>query len=321
METSFGWCFIGCGTLAKKIAKRIVKSGRHKIVSAYSRSFDKCGAFAKKYGATAYKSAEQAITAKGVDGVYIVTPHSSHYEYVKLALESGRPVLCEKSFTTDAKQAEELVALAESKNIYLAEAMWTWFGPVAHKIKFWLDGGEFGDILEVKVKSHLPTLMYAPRVTDPAAAGGALLDMGVYGVTYLYRLFGTPRSIECKGEVSKGIDWRDEISFGYPSGGKYSASVSIKDFGFEKLTVKGSKAKVKLGFFHCADKVRLIRKNGKNEKFSGDGGYLNEFDRAASEIRAGLTQSRLVPLRATVDVMKIMDECRRQMNLVYPFEK
>ena len=320
MSEKFGWCFIGCGTLAKKVAKQIIKSGRHTVVSVYSRSFDKCRAFANKYGASAYGSAAQAINADGVDGVYIVTPHASHYEYAKLSLELGKPVFCEKSFTVDAKQAEELAAIAKDRGIYLAEAMWTWFAPVANKVKKWLDCGEFGEIKSVKIKSHLPTLMYAPRVTDPAAAGGTLLDMGVYSVTYLYRLFGTPSEIKCKGDVSKGIDWRNYIELKFPSGLKCSASVSIKDFGFEKLIIEGSKARLKLGFFHSANSVKLIRKNGKNEKFSGYGGYLNEFDIAASEIREGLNESRFVPLKATVDVMQIMDECRNQMNLVYPFE-
>lgn len=321
MDGRFGWCFIGCGTLAKKVAKQIIGSGRHKIVSVYSRSFDRCSGFARKYGATAYRTAEEAICAEGVDGVYVVTPHNSHFVYSKLAAELGKPVLCEKSFTTDAMQAKELIALAESKNVYVAEAMWTWFAPVANQIKRWLDGGEFGKINRFVLRCMLPTFLYAKRVTDPNAAGGALLDMGVYPITYIYRLFGKPDNVVCRGNVSKGIDLGETVQLGYPSGESYSATIAINRFGFEKLVIEGEKAKVKLGFFHNANKVKLIRKNGKSEYCSGDGSYLNEFDIVSSEIRAGLTESRLAPHKATIEVMEIMDECRKQMKLKYPFEK
>lgn len=320
MVKPFGWCFIGCGTLAKKVARQIIKSGRHKIVSVYSRSFDKCAVFAKKYGATAYRSAEEAVKADGVDGVYVVTPHNSHFKYSMLAIGLNKPVLCEKSFTTDAGQAKELIEFAKSKQVYIAEAMWTWFAPVANQVKNWLDGGVFGKINKVAIKSRLPLFLYAKRVTDPAAAGGALLDMGVYPLTYLYRLFGKPDDIICNGKVSKGIDWEESVRMHFPSGESYTAWVSINKFGSEKLVIEGDKAKIKLGFFHNANRVKLVRKNGKSTSFSGDGSYLNEFDVVAFEIRAGLTESKFVPHEATIAVMEIMDECRKQMKLVYPFE-
>lgn len=146
MNNTFGWCFIGCGTLAKQVAKQITESGRHKIVSVYSRNIEKSGKFAGQYGASACNSAEDAIAMEGVEGVYVVTPHNSHYMYTKLALKLGKPVLCEKPFTVSAAQTRELITLAREKRLYLAEAMWTWFAPVANQVKIWLDNGEFGQI-------------------------------------------------------------------------------------------------------------------------------------------------------------------------------
>ena len=322
MSNLFGWCFIGCGTLAKQVAKQITKSGRHKIVSVYSRSYEKCACFADKYGAKACHTAEEAITTDGVEGVYIVTPHNSHFAYAKQALELGKPVLCEKAFTITAAQAKELTALAKEKKLYLAEAMWTWFAPVANQVKQWLEQGEFGEIRRLVLDCRVNSKNYAPRVTDPNAAGGALLDMGVYAITYLYRLFGKPTEIKCTGNVFGGIDWDEEVMLTFPSGETYSTSISIRYARiFGKLLIEGTKAKIKIIPFHCANRVKLIRKGGKNEVFSGSGNYLNEFNIAASEIREGLTESRFVPHKATIDIMEIMDECRRQMKLVYPFEK
>lgn len=322
MDKIFGWCFNGCGTLAKKVAKQITESGRHKIVSVYSRSMERAEQFAGQYNAVACRSAEDAITMEGVQGVYVVTPHDSHYAYTKLALNLEKPVLCEKPFTVTSAQARDLIALAKERQLYLAEAMWTWFAPVANRVKLWLDNGEFGKIQKVMVNCHLNSKDYAPRVTDPNAAGGALLDMGVYPITYLYRLFGKPQKIKCTGIVSEGIDWEEDIDFQFPSGECYSASISIRDTnGGQKIIIEGSKARTEIPNFHYIEKAELVRSDGSIEQVSGNSNYLNEFDIVAAEITEGLKQSRFVPFQATLDVMEIIDECRAQLNLKYPFEE
>lgn len=321
MNGTFGWCFIGCGTLAAKVAKQINRSGRHRIVSVYSRDFDKVSAFTRRYGGTPCRGAEEAMTADGVDAVYVVTPHDSHFAYARRALLLDRPVLCEKPLTVTADQARELAELAEDRRVYLAEAMWTWFSPVANAVKTWLDDGDFGQITRFVLNSHWPAVGYAPRVTDPNHAGGALLDMGVYAVTYMYRLFGMPSQVTCVGEVSDGIDWGEDITFTYPSGATYAASVSIRDMrGGSQLFIEGTRARTRIPFFHSAKRATLVRPPWKSIRVSGGGTYLGEFDIVASEIRQGLTQSAYVPLQSSVDVMTILDECRRQLHLVYPFE-
>ena len=100
----FRWCFIGTGNLAATVASQLRKSGRHEIVSCYTRNYVKGKAFAEKYGGTAYDTPEKAITAEGVEGVYIVTPHNAHYRYAELSLKLGKPVFCEKAFTVTAKE-------------------------------------------------------------------------------------------------------------------------------------------------------------------------------------------------------------------------
>lgn len=321
MQQAFGWCFIGCGRLAKQVADQLAASGAHRVVSVYARNAEKTEAFATQYGAAACKSAAEAMTWPGVEGVYIVTPHNSHFAYAKLALTLNRPVLCEKAFTVDAAEARELAALAREKRLYLAEAMWTWFSPVAQRVKRWIDAGELGQMQTASICCHQNSVGYAPRVTDPNAAGGALLDMGVYAVTYLYRLFGMPSKVRCTGTLSDGIDWGEEIELRFPSGLCGTASVSIRDAnGGRKLLLQGTRATVEVPEFNCAQTAWLRRADGTEERATGDGGYQNEFDLTAAEIRQGLTESRFVPLQATVDVMEILQECRAQMGLRYPFE-
>ena len=318
----FRWCFIGTGKLAHQVAEELSQSNLHQIVSAYSRRMESTQEFTKKFGGAAASTSLEAMTAYGADGVYVVTPHNAHYLYVKEAIEAGFPVLCEKPFTTDAEQTKELFSLAEKKGVYLAEAMWTWFSPVAHQVKKWLENDEFGEIQRVKANYHMDVRRYAARLTDPNRAGGALLDIGVYPITYLYRLFGKPTEIVCTGKLQNGIDLKEDVDLRFPGGSTYRASISMTDLkGLEKFSIVGSKGKISIPWFHMAKQVKLKRKDGVSEVFSGDGSYLNEFDLVAGEIRLGKKESDYVPRQATMDVMEIMDECRRQMGLVYPFEK
>ena len=317
----FRWCFIGTGTLAKHVAKAILESGRHEIVSCYTRTAKSCEEFAKEYGCKACNSAEEAILTEGVQGVYIVTPHNAHYRYAKQALELGKPVLCEKPFTVEGKETDELIALSKQKNVYLCEAMWTWFGRPANKVKEWVGSGKIGSIKEAKFTYCMKSIGYAPRVADPKRAGGALLDITIYPITYAYRLFGYPEKIESRGHIQDGIDHWEEVELEFKGGVKTWIRASIVDYkGLEKMDIKGDKGHIKASLYHFGTKAVCQRNLFSKEiyKDEGDGiGYLPEFDTVASEIREGLTESRMVPLKATSDVMHILDTVRGQIGLEY----
>ena len=317
----FGWCFIGAGNLAGIVASQLNKSGRHRIISCYTRSFEKGQKFAEKYGCKAYKTPEEAILADGVEGVYIVTTHNAHYRYAKKTLELGKPVFCEKAFTVSAAETDRLIMLAREKNLYLCEAMWTWFSPTANKVKEWVDSGRIGEINSAKFTYHMKTTGRGDRHEDKKRAGGALLDITIYPITYAYRLWGIPDDIEAIGEIQNGVDLGEEIIFHY-SDFDVSISASIDDFkGFEKMTISGESGEISALLYHC--KNGAICKNGafKREKFKGNGplinSYLDEFDAVAKDIREGKTESAMVPLKATSDVMHILDDIRGKIGLYY----
>jgi len=317
----FRWCFIGCGKLAGIVAEEIIASGRHEIVSAYARRPEAVKAFTDRFGGKPCLSSQEAFKEPGVDGVYIVTTHRSHYEYARAALENGLPVLLEKPFTMNAEETDSLIEISDSMNLYLAEAMWTWFSPVANKVKEWIDQGRIGDIEDVVADVRSYSIGYAPRVADPGAGGGAILDMGVYGITYVYRLFGAPLGIAAKAVLADGIDYKDEVLFDYGDGKSYKVLTSIDDKDIiPSLYIKGSEGSIFVNELHYAGRATLTAPDGE-EVFEGDGSYLNEFDRVAEEIREGLTESRYVPLKTSSEVMKLIDEVRRQTGLKYPFEK
>ncbi len=319
---NFRWCFIGAGSLADTVASQLNKSGRHEIVSVYTRNYEKGKAFAEKYGGTAYDTPEKAITAEGVEGVYIVTPHNAHFRYAKLSLELGKPVFCEKAFTVTAKETEELIDIAREKKLYLCEAMWTWFSPSANMTKKWIDEGKIGKIHSADFRYHIRTVGYKGRHTDPKRAGGALLDITIYPVTYAYRLWGKPEKIESKAKLKDGIDLGEDIIFTYSDGFKVNISASISDNkGLEKMSIKGEKGEIKAPFFHALNGITCKTGFFRKETFKGNGpkinSYLDEFDAVAEDIRSGKTESDMVPLKATLDVMEILDEVRAQIGLSY----
>lgn len=318
----FGWCFIGCGKLANTVARQMAKRGGHRIVSCYTRDFEKGKAFGEAYGAVAYDNAADAILADGVEGVYVVTPHNAHHRFTKLALELGKPVLCEKAFTVTAAETEELIALAREKNIYLCEAMWTWFSTAANKVKSWVDSGEIGKVSGARFTYHMMSVNYAPRNSDPRRAGGALLNITVYPIAYAYRLFGYPVSIESEGKIVNGIDHTEEIKMTFAGGEAVDISASMVDTdGFEKMTIYGEKGTIKAPLYHASG-IASLHRGLFNSKLYLSGGkllnsYMDEFDKVAEEIGRGLTESEVYPLKSTLDIMKIMDEIRGQIGLVY----
>ncbi len=318
----FRWCFIGTGSLARQVASQLNKSGRHEVVSVYTRDYNKAVEFSKKYGGKAYETVEAAISASDVDGVYIVTPHNAHFRYAKISILLGKPVFCEKAFTVTAAEADELIELSRENGVYLCEAMWTWFSPCANMTKKWIDENKIGKVKTAHFSYHVNIAGRGGRLTDPKRAGGALLDITVYPITYAYRLFGMPDKIDAKANITKGVDLSEQIVFEYSDGLKVFITASLEDNkGLEKMVIKGENGFITAPFFHAYNKVTY--KNGlfNREVFRGSGprinSYLDEFNAVAEDIRVGRKESSFVPLKATSDVMHILDRVRDLIGLKY----
>ena len=196
--------------------------------------------------------------------------------------------------------------------------MWTWFADVPNAVKDFVHSGKLGRIKDVYMSYCAYSVGYAPRVSDPLLGGGALLDIGIYPITYAYRLFGFPKSIVCNGDIENGIDIGEQIVLGY-DGFDVKMDVSIVDPKGETMVIEGEKGFLANPGFHYGESGVAKTDEGV-EIFKGQRSYAKEFDSVAEEIRSGRTESAFIPPQATLDCMRILDECRRQMNLVYPFE-
>lgn len=319
----FNWAFIGSGNIACKVAQEITKSGRHRIISVYSRTKERAERFARHYNSECYDQLESAIQNENVDGVYIATPHSAHYSNMLSALEGMKPVLCEKSFTVNYAQARHIIKLYEQNNIYLAEAMWTRFNPVVRQVNEWVRSGQLGRILSMKASFCTPMSWAKSTIPDrvfkPQTAGGALLDLGVYTISYAQMLFGNAEDIKCRMVRKKGIDRSERIELlmgDIPC--KLSSSMdSLRPF---TAVIKGEKGVIKVPMFYRPTRAIMRLKDGREERVESRAGYIHQFDEVAQEMKSGALQSPFIPHCDTLEVMRIMDECRLQGGLRYPEE-
>ena len=318
---SFNWCFIGTGKIATKVAKELVANPGHQIVSVFNRTKKKAEKFAKKYNSTVYESALEAINDPRVDGVYIATTNETHFSFCKLCLENHRPVLCEKPITGNAKELEQLIKLSKENNTMLKEAMWTWYNPVANKVKQWIKEERVGKILSVDCIFNMPIFGYNKakgRYISPSRYGGALLDLGVYPVRYVYELFGKPKSIQSKGKLYNGIDLFNESIFEY-DGFKAHVSSQINALVGEHCIIVGEKGKIKVPLFHMTSKAVLKTKESKEVFKDKHKKFARQF-RVVAEYFKGEKPNELVSLESSLAVMQIMDEIRKQIGVIFPCE-
>ncbi len=315
----FRWAYVGSGNIARSTARSITK-GAHEITAVYSRNRDTAKSFASRYHATAYDDYSEMLRQGGFDCVYIATPHTWHMVYAVEAMEDGYPVLCEKPVGVTTTEVDILLSSARANSVYFCEAMWTWFSDVALTVKQWIAEKRIGEIQSVHIDYAFPGLMMSKssRVLKPETAGGALLDIGIYPITYCYNLFGYPDAIHCNGTLQNGIDIAETVVLDY-AGFSCTLEMSLAKLK-EGCKIIGTEGEINIPMFHMA-RTAVVKANGKKQTFRGKTDYLTEFTCAATEIRMGKTESDYIPYRATRDCMRIMDECRRQMNLVYPFEE
>ena len=316
----FGWAFLGCGGIAHTVANQLKGAGDMEIVSCWNRTQGRAAKFAKKYGAEAFAYAKQAIAAEGVKAAYIAVTANSHYDLAAMCIERGVPVLCEKPFAVNFAQAEKLFALARERGVYMAEAMWTWYNLPALKVREWVRAGLVGDITSVSAVYALPVLPFAenPRHRSPQLIGGALMDVGIYPIRYAYELFGMPQKISCTGSLEGGVDYTENVRMQY-EGFAADIFISRRKAAGERFVICGTRGRIVVPFFHMATRARLCsevreRVCDRSKK------YLTELRRVAEEITAGRTESAYCPAQSTLDTMKLLDSCRRDLGLVYPCE-
>ena len=322
------WGIIGTGKIAATFAKTLAAVKDAVLYAAASRTKERAEAFAEEFGfAKSYGSYAELAADPDIDAVYIATPMASHFADAKLCLEHGLNVLCEKSVTLSVPQLQELLALAKEKDVFFMEAMWMKCRPIYLQAKKWIREGRIGEVRMIKADlSNLVPYMPEDRLYKPDCGGGALLDLTVYPLTIAADILGgEPSEIICDMNISGGVDLSDTIILRYPGGAHASIFAGFELPLRNTALISGTEGSIILGdWFHCTcDAVLLDSSRNEVEKIQIPNqftGYEYEVEEVHRCLREGRKESALVPHSGTMEVMRLMDQCRKQCGLTFPGE-
>ncbi len=323
------WGVIGCGGIANKFAASLAALPEGELYAGASRSPGKAETYVEKHQAqVAYSDYESLVNDPSVDVLYVATTHNFHFECVKLCLEHGKHVLCEKPITISARQAKELIELAAEKKLFLMEAMWTRFLPAIRKLQELLADGVIGDVLTVRADFCVGGIDFdaAHRLRNKELAGGALLDLGVYPISFADIVFGAvPTQVQGHAFIGDTeVDDRSFYQLEYEGGRHAQLSSSFTHCAPLEGMVMGSKGYIRVPFFLHARELEICRHGEEPEVqefwFPDEEGFKFEIAHVMECLAAGKTESDIYPLSKTLAIMQVMDTLREQWNLNYPDE-
>lgn len=325
--TQLKWGVLGAGGIAKTFVADCKAAGIN-MAAVASRSLDKAEQFAADAGIdVAYGSYEQLVADPEIDIVYVATLHPMHAEHAILAINAGKHVLVEKPFTLNAREAKAVADSASAQGVFAMEAMWTRFLPSMLRIEQIIADGGLGELRSLQA-DHSQYLPYtrAPRLHERELGGGALLDLGVYPVSFANRLFGKPESISARAKLTdQGVDEISSAIFTYESGAEAIVQSNFMALGPNTATVIGSEGRIELdavwynqtSFSHFNSQGDLVERY--ETKIAGRGMHFQALE-VEQCVAANKLQSDRMSLDESIQIMQVMDEIRAQVGVQYPGE-
>jgi predicted dehydrogenase len=328
-----GWGIIATGKIAHTFAQDLALVPDARLVGVGSRRLASAEAFAAEHGGTAYGSYEELVADPAVDVVYVATPHALHLDNARMAFEAGKHVLCEKPVTLDAADAEEMVRLARHHDRFLMEAMWSVCHPTVRAVRERLRSGELG--LPRHLHAELGFRVEAPpedRMHDPALGASALLDMGIYPITFAHLMLGPAVEVRATADLSdRGIDLDVSMTGRYADGALATMTASMTSWSSRRAEIATDLGRVELDDFHHpthATFTPYVQAEGSwvfepREPLEITGepvigrGYAHEIIEVGRCLRAGLRESPLVPHDQTLAILRLMDDVRRQVGVTF----
>ena len=321
------WGIIGTGLIADLFVTDLLANG-FTVSAVGSRTEGSAAAFAERFGIpTAHASYEALVADPEVDVVYVATPHPYHVANATIALEAGKHVLVEKPFTLNATEAASIVDLAEKNNLVVLEAMWTRFLPHMIRLRELIAEGVIGDVRTV-IADHNQNLPSDPkhRLQDPHLGGGALLDLGIYPISFAWDMLGAPSSVSAiAAKTPTGVDRQTAVVLGYADGQQALIHTALDTAGPNAASVIGTKGWVAVD--------RVFYEPTAFTVYDLDGAIVERYESSVSDrgmqyqaaeleriVAAGLLAGDMLPPRETVGIMTTLDEIRAQIGLVYPGE-
>ncbi|KAI0601862.1 hypothetical protein F4775DRAFT_539568 [Biscogniauxia sp. FL1348] len=364
------WGIMATGGIAQTFTKdlltnpsiRHVDDVAHKVVAvASSTSKDSAASFLEKVkapaGAKAYGSYAELVNDPDVDIVYVATPHSHHFQNAMLALQAGKNVLCEKAFTVNASQARKLVETAKAKNLFLMEAVWTRYFPLSIKIRELIQSGLIGPVYRVIADNSLGTegpngaLIFPDehRMINLDLAGGALLDLGIYSLTWLFQTLyhlqpedekESPKTLAALNKYTTGADEMTSIILQFPkhksmgialTGLRVATDIDGQNTAGPAIKIQGPLGEIQvMGPAYRPQQYRIVKKDSAGkieiidcpipndpERDAGHGMFW-EADECARCLRDGKKESATLPWSESIAIMEVMEEALKQGDIKYP---
>lgn len=314
---------LGTGSIARKMAATISEMESACVYGAASREEGRAHKFAQEYKIEkAYDGYESMVNDPAIDLIYIATPHTLHYEHIKLCLENRKHVLCEKPFTVNAGQAEEMFEMADKKGCFVTEAMWTRYMPSRKMIESMIGEGSIGEIQSLTANLGYP-LLGVQRLTDPRLAGGALLDLGIYLIHFARMIFGTEiKNVQASCVLHEnGVDMSDSITLEFEGGRMAVLHSGIGSVFNRKGVLFGEKGYMEITNVNNPENVevydqrdRLIGQKLPPVQITG---LEYEVESCCRAIQNGWKECPELPHEETVDVLKMMDDMRKGWGMRY----
>lgn len=325
MPGTLGWGVLAPGFIAEMQVADLLSAG-FRVTAVGSRDLGKAEAFADRFDIpNRHGSYEDLVQDPDVDVVYVASPHSHHYRHARLALEAGKHVLVEKAFTVNAEQASALVDLAEQRGLVILEAMWSRFLPHMVRIREIIASGAIGEVRSV-IAEHLQKLPSDPthRLNDPALAGGALLDLGIYPLSFAFDILGEPSRVHAISTPTEtGVDRQTTVTLGYPAGEQAMVQFALDTPGRNGATIVGTDGFIDIDptWYNAVPFTVRDADGAVIERFEGVvEGRGMQYQAAELERLVGedLLAGEMLPPRQSVRIMALLDEVRRQIGLEYP---
>jgi predicted dehydrogenase len=327
MNSHIRWGILGTGTIAHEFATALNSVPGAELVAVGSRAPQAADSFGKIFNVPHRHACYEALAHDpDVDVIYVATPNSLHKSNCLLCLDAGKAVLCEKPFTINAAEAQAVIHKAREKQLFLMEAMWTRFVPAFVRVQEMLAEGVIGELRMIVADCGVRAPYSAhSRLFSPDLGGGALLDLGVYGVSLASLLFGRPDCINSMAYLGEtGIDEQSTIQFGYRRGQIAVLSCALGTRTRKEAMIVGTDGYIVIHTPWWHPERFTVSVNRRVERVYGVPYESNALNYEALEVmrclRNGQTESTVMPLDETLAVVQTMDQVRDQWGLVYPCE-
>jgi predicted dehydrogenase len=322
VSSEIRWGVVGPGRIAEKVVADFAVVDGARAVAVASRSLARAEDFAGRHGLDrAYGSYAEIVADPDVDVLYVATPHPQHHAIALAALDAGKALLVEKAFTATTEGAAEVVDLARKTGVFVMEAMWTRFQPAVVALRELIADGAIGEVRSVQADLGVAR-EYDPadRLFDLALGGGALLDLGVYVVSFAQMLLGTPERVVAAGSVfPSGADAEAALLLDYADGRTATLTTSLRHALPGQARVFGTAGWIDvLPRFHHPETIVLHRAGAEPEVITRrqvGQGYAHELIEVTECVRAGSGESAVMPLDDTLDVQRLLEEAAEQLGV------